>query len=106
MLESSTVMEMHTELPLEQKHSASCTGCVAPFNQVGGYLFQFEKFLFCLHYECAVAMVAVGNGLKSQILLSQACTLTQIDGDHDNILLGPPDLNIGWVEPELMEELL
>lgn len=52
-----------------------------------------------------MAMVAVGTELKNQILLSQACTLTQIDGDHDNILLGPPDLNIGWVEPELIEEL-
>lgn len=50
-------------------------------------------------------MVAVGNRLKNQILLSQACTLTQIDGDLDNIFLGPPDLNIGWVEPELIEEL-
>ena len=53
-LENSTVIEVHTKLPLEQKHSASYTGYVAPFNQVGGYLFQFEKFLFCLHYECAM----------------------------------------------------
>ena len=65
---------------------------VASFNQVGGYLFQFENALFWLCYEFAVAMVAVGDGLKNQILLSQACTLTQIDGLRDDILLSPPDL--------------
>lgn len=65
---------------------------VASFNQVGGYVFQFYNALFWLCYAFAVAMVAVGDGLKNPILMSQACALTRIDGLRDDILLSPPDL--------------
>lgn len=55
-------------------------------------MFQFYNALFWLCYAFAVAMVAVGDGLKNPILMSQACALTRIDGLRDDILLSPPDL--------------
>lgn len=67
-------MEVHTELTLEQKNLLPLLA-VAPFIQVCGYLFPFEKSLSWLCSECAMAVVAVGDGLKNQILMSQACTL-------------------------------